>query len=206
MGHKDTILNGVKLPSVTEILGVIRKPYLERWRGALGNRECDAIQKQSTDIGHKFHEAVEKDLQGIAITLEPEVAKMFFVWKEWADKNKLNCLPEHIEKTVISTEHQYAGSPDAIGFINNDPTLILFDWKTSNRVDFCEYAMQLSAYAQAIKETLGIELKDGRIVRVDKPFKVEKITLEDILIEDLPSHFDDFLAAKRLFNRCKKYK
>ena len=44
-------------PSVTTKLGVVRKPFLEQWRGDLGNRECDMRVFEASQRGTRIHHA-----------------------------------------------------------------------------------------------------------------------------------------------------
>ena len=44
-------------PSVTTKLGIIRKPFLEEWRGNLGNRECDLRLFEAGQRGTRIHHA-----------------------------------------------------------------------------------------------------------------------------------------------------
>lgn len=44
-------------PSVTTKLGIIRKPFLENWRGDLGNRECDMRLFEAGARGTRIHHA-----------------------------------------------------------------------------------------------------------------------------------------------------
>ena len=40
-------VDGKLYPSVTTILSIIRKPYLERWRGEIGNDDADFIMEEA---------------------------------------------------------------------------------------------------------------------------------------------------------------
>lgn len=44
-------------PSVTTKLGIIDKPFLARWRGENGNRECDLRIKEAKEKGSNVHDA-----------------------------------------------------------------------------------------------------------------------------------------------------
>jgi CRISPR/Cas system-associated exonuclease Cas4 (RecB family) len=103
------------------------------------------------------------------------------------------------ELKVISRQHKYSGTLDAVGTFNGKP--MLYDWKTSSRI-YPDMDLQLVAYAQAYKEQTGIELKQGMIVHVskDKPhfklttkvFRLGKRPLKKFL--KLRETFDDMMT------------
>lgn len=69
----------------------------------------------------------------------------------------------------------------------------LVDWKTSNSVDKVEYAMQTSAYWQALKEMTGLQPKRIYIVRLDK----HQAKYDVVTVYHRPSCFKAFkLCAK----------
>ena len=54
--YKMNFLDPVEyFPSVTTKLGIVDKPFLARWRGDLGNRECDLRVKESQERGSNIH-------------------------------------------------------------------------------------------------------------------------------------------------------
>lgn len=194
MSHRDKFLiNGVEVPSVTEVLSVIRKPFLENWRGRLGNKECDRIVQESIELGHRFHEAVESYFRGEDIPELPQrEAQMFALFRGWALESKFT--PVELEVHLKSETYGYHGTADVFGTFEGSPAILAGDWKTSSSIS-SDYGLQLSAYAQAFKEETGHEVTEGFIVRVDKkpgakrPIEVERFT-------DLPRYFKTFLAVK----------
>lgn len=69
----------------------------------------------------------------------------------------------------------------------------LVDWKTSNSVDKVEYAMQTSAYWQALNEMTGLKPKRIYIVRLDK----KQSKYDVVTVTHRPSCFKAFkLCAK----------
>ncbi len=189
-------------PSVTGILSCRRKVFLERWRGKLGNEECDRIQKESTDIGSAFHSEIEKYLKGGAAP----ATEMGRKWLEWAEREGFKAV--ELERKVESVKYKYHGTFDAVGHFlraGDAETLYIFDWKTSTKVDEDEYSMQLAAYAQAYWEQTGKSITSGYVVRVDKPTKVKNIKVEARRFDNLPAHFAEFLHVLAVHNRMKRY-
>lgn len=74
--------------------------------------------------------------------------------------------------------------------------LTLVDWKTSNSIDKPDYAMQVSAYWQALYEMTGLRCRQILIVRLDKDrakYEVRKVT-------NRSSAFKGFLSASKMYD------
>ena len=108
-----------------------------------------------------------------------------FIWSEMPLRPEWKfCTGEDGISRVWSHEYMYCGCPDLLG-VRND-TVIIGDFKTSNQ-PYCRYyptkeasknnralftgwnkfnkcAMQLAAYAQACKETLGVNVSCAEII------------------------------------------
>lgn len=191
MHREQIIIGGEVAPSVTQVLGIIDKPFLQKWRGKLGNAECDRIVRESQETGHLVHEAIESYFRGEDIPELPQKeAKMFALLKGWALESRFT--PTELELHVKSEKYGYHGTMDAIGKFD-DGVLLIGDWKTSSSINH-EYGAQLAAYAQAYKEETGTEVTEGFIVRVDKK-EDAKVPLEVKRFTDLPKYFEAFLAC-----------
>lgn len=178
-------LNGAVVPSVTQILGCLRKEQLETWRGKLGNEEADRQMKESGDLGTAVHDLCQQ----VNVSLragEPEripdlledcneaVRLMVEAYAAWAIKNlrEITC----IEKTIGSETYQYAGRVDLMAWMNGDDNPAVIDLKTSAAC-WPEMALQLSGYGAAAVEMGLLPNNNYRrlIVRLDKkePGKME---------------------------------
>ena len=51
--------NGVKLPSVTTVLGHFKKKSLIEWRNRIGNEEADKVMYRASNRGTRFHNMME---------------------------------------------------------------------------------------------------------------------------------------------------
>lgn len=74
--YKITLLNGTGpdvrwMPSVTTKLGVIDKPFLAKWRGDLGNRECDMRLFEASQRGSRIHYAFNVLTTGGTVIYNP---------------------------------------------------------------------------------------------------------------------------------------
>lgn len=196
MPHTPYILNGEAIPSVTEVLNVINKPFLYAWFAKHGFAECERIKKEAGDLGSRVHDAVESYLKGEGYELagrEAEMLQHFLKWKEQTDFR-----PVELELKVVSERHKFHGTFDALGTFGDSTELVMCDWKTSSKIDD-SYALQLAAYAAAYEEQTGIGVTKGLIVRMDKKatskkqFEVKEFT-------NLPRFFEVFLSCLDVWN------
>lgn len=191
MPHKDYIhTDGKALPSVTEILNGQPKPWLEKWKlkwGVLAERKTQA----ANNVGNAFHTRAECYVKGSLFNpLESRrLVGMTNVFLKWVKDTKF--IAKETELHVVSDIYGYHGTFDAVGYLNNKPTPILFDWKTGSSI-YPDMALQLSAYAQAYWEQTGINIKKGIIVHVSKDKPNHKLTVKE------------YTLGVRLFNKFLK--
>ena len=135
----DTEFGIQSFPSVTQVLSIIRKRFLETWRGNLGNDACDMHLEMSAERGTRIHSGFETLLNGGIVLFNPRVKPNFTndaveeYKKQYKDvtilesseevsiclklKQFLNIVKPEIlftEKSVFSTEIRSAGTLDAI--------------------------------------------------------------------------------------------
>ena len=193
--HSETIVDGIKLPSVTQICGIIDKPFLRLWHGKYGNRLCKRKLDVSGLIGDQFHDLVSQIVNGINVNPPTRRLKgMCASFSAWYRENHF--IPEVQEFKVVSNIHRYAGTLDAIGTLNGGEELVLLDWKSSSGI-YPEMGYQLAAYMAAFKEQQGIKINKGWIVQVDKK---PPYLLHTKLWEDLDTKFDCFLGLLKVWN------
>jgi len=180
MPHVDLIVDGIKYPSVTEVLGSRPKPWLDKWRAKWGKR---AEQKTlaATAIGTAFHagaEALSKNENHFA---DGRVFKMLGRFVEWSEAAGFKA--KETELHVVSHTYKYQGTFDATGYLKDRPrTLTLFDWKTSAAI-YPDMGLQLAAYALAYHEQTGREIKRGVIVLVSKSKRSgHKVTVKEFTL------------------------
>lgn len=180
--------DGEKYPGVTSVLNMLPKPFLQFWSAKMvaewcadnagaftqllinGEREA-ALQmaksapRRSTSgaasTGTAVHDYFEQYARGIAPKKAPlEVQPFVAHIKEFHDRYQPEYL--HIEDTVWSDTHRYAGSFDWIAKIGGE--VVMGDTKTTKSGVHSEVAMQLAAYTHADK----IFTQDGETVDVPK--------------------------------------
>jgi hypothetical protein len=120
------------VPSVTQKLGIIDKPFLSRWRGDLGNREADMRVFEAQRRGSRIHQGWETFCKGGTIIFNPqehpnyteeEITKLkqenalfytFFYQDEYLDLLKLAKFMEIVQPKILATEQT------VVSLANND--------------------------------------------------------------------------------------
>lgn len=170
--HPNYIFNGVKYPSVTQILGVINKPFLVPWANKLGKegKTVNEVTQPSMVIGTLTHALIEEHSRWIAAGSRPHEPEKYLrsiydvttPEEEGIAKTALHCFglymdfysefkpePKASELSIISKGMNYAGTIDSLCEIKGKKYLI--DYKTSDKV-YPEYKLQLAAYASLVQE------------------------------------------------------
>jgi hypothetical protein len=75
------------LPSVTTILGLYPKPFLQRWRGDIGNREADMRVEEAAERGSRIHHAWYTYMTGGYVIYHPPKTPLYTP-EELADLKK----------------------------------------------------------------------------------------------------------------------
>lgn len=166
--------SGAKVPGVTSVLNALPKPFLKAWAAKVVAENAVAMAadgtlvpmatrdpsgtvdylkrapgrstQHSADVGTAAHGVFEMLAKGEPIgrlTDEVDVFRRHF--EDFLDVVQPEILRQ--EDTVWSETHGYAGSFDAFGKIEGEPTWI--DYKTTRSGVHAEVALQLSAYAHA---------------------------------------------------------
>jgi hypothetical protein len=195
MPHSDHFIDGVKIPSVTQITGMLGKSFLYGWYGKYGNRLCMKKLKLSGVIGDLYHIEADNIVNGVKH--DPGTRRlrgMCVSFEKWVIENQFK--PEVQEFDVTSKVHRYAGTLDAIGTLGNDKELVILDWKSSAGI-YPEMAYQLAAYAAAYEEQQGIKLNKGWIIQVDKK---PPYSLHTKMWDNLDQKFECFLGLLKVYN------
>jgi genome maintenance exonuclease 1 len=147
--------DGTKLPSVTTVLGAMKKDAIMAWRKRVGEAEANRISKKATGRGTNVHSLCEKYLNNESLgEMMPDAQEMFLSLKPLL--NRINNI-HYQEQALWSTQLGMAGRVDCIGEF--DGQLSVIDFKTSKRVkskvQIEDYFWQTSAYALMYEELIG---------------------------------------------------
>jgi hypothetical protein len=192
-------LDGERLPSVTQILSVIRKPGLETWRGNIGNAEADRIAKDAGDHGTAVHAACEAIANGDTLLPYPpgvvEPAEAYYAWFNANVQEVLAC-----ETRLASVTHRYAGTVDLVVRLMTGDVAVI-DLKTSSVVD-PSFALQIEAYRQALLEQDGIEATRRLVIHMPRktPGKLDVLEFpQDEALHDWRAFLSASIIWHRLF-------
>ncbi|MEM3356873.1 MAG: hypothetical protein QW166_03495 [Candidatus Bathyarchaeia archaeon] len=214
-----------RYPGVTGMLSIINKPALINWakKEALvlvetalqrrlngkqsaritlnkswiedvlkdARKRPDTIKEEAADFGTQTHEIINAIIQGKEPSQIPdEILAPLNAFKDWWQNSGISLIAGEVP--VASIEHGYGGCLDALG-VKGD-SYILIDVKTSSGF-WPEYALQVAAYNQALKETYGIECFKAIILKLGKKLP---ISFEVKTVADLKLSLKAFLSAKAL--------
>ena len=181
----DYILKDKKLPSVTTIIGRFKNATgLIIWSNQLGLKGLNYFDelKKAGDTGTSLHDLAELHIKGEDYELpeDPTVLHCFNQFLEWW--NNLTCEVIWTEKKFISNELNVGGCPDLL--VKKDGKYILVDFKTSKAI-YSDMIIQLSCYAELIRENDGIEIDRAVIVRFPKDnddTEIRKFSKEELAV------------------------
>lgn len=148
--------------SVSQVCGLLEKPYLYKWYGTLGWEQAHKVNSNSKKIGDLIDYEicqyfVDKSIKEVdQAILNDQESKNFYLqsirnFHTFADKyTPCSVLGQQV---VYSKEYKYIGTFDRLVIIEDK--LVLVDWKATNSVSY-EYGMQLEAYYRALTEMVKI--------------------------------------------------
>lgn len=194
------------LPSVTTILGVLRKIGLEMWFKYNTAKFCDEKSEKGKLIGTQIHEAIENYILHNKIEVETTYAeevttalKGFVQFR----KDHPEITLEWAEEMLTSTIHGYNGTMDCKAIRDN--VALVMDWKTGEckKEDapkiYDEYKYQVAAYVKAYNEVHGSDIGTALIVVFAKDevaytlYEMDKQEIEDCFNEA-------FLPCLKIYN------
>lgn len=158
-------IDDVWYPRVTKIVTIKAKPaLLYFYAEAASYKHGLAVTQKSAEEGTMVHEAVENLLLGKEQEVDPLILPAVTAFKKFWEEKNIQVTPDLIERRVISYDHRYAGTVDAIALI--DGKLGVLDIKTSQSV-YRDYNLQTSAYMEALKSQFQ-NLQTRWILRIDQ--------------------------------------
>ena len=156
---------GTWYPRVTKIVGIKAKPALYRYYGdAQSYASAKASTERSAEEGTLVHEAVEALLLGKTPEVDSIILPAVNAFREFALKKNISTEPEFVERRIVHGEHRYAGTIDALAFI--DGKFGVLDIKTSSGI-YRDYNLQTSAYVEALLKDFP-EINTRWILRLDQ--------------------------------------
>ena len=151
-----TLPSGKVVPSVTTVIGAMKRKSIMAWRKRVGEEEANRISRQASSRGTNVHTLCEKYLNNEPIPKDamPDAAVMFRDLKPFL--NRINNI-HYQEQALWSERLEMAGRVDCIAEYEGELSVI--DFKTSKRVksheDIEDYFWQTTAYALMYEEMVG---------------------------------------------------
>jgi hypothetical protein len=205
-------------PSVTEITDtLLPSEWKQYWfANSVADAACEAVppltragllkaatkkrnevSSIATGVGGRIHKAieqylVERSFEGACEGLknEAEVALFSKFTNQLSDRS----IEAHrVEQKLESDELRLNGTPDFIG--NEDGRLVLFDWKTSKKMDKLSYSYQMGGYALLWKHVEHSQLHHAEVLRVGKDGVVGK----PLIIENLEEWAQRFKRLREVY-------
>lgn len=155
-----TTPNGVRLPSVTTVVGAKKKQSIMEWRNRVGEQEANRVSKMATGRGNRVHNIAERYLKNEKIEWRNEMPDSVMMFRSLIPAmQRINNI-HYIEQSLWSERIGMAGRVDLIA--EWDGVLSIIDFKTSKRIkskeDIPEYFAQCTAYAGMYEEHVGVPI------------------------------------------------
>ena len=147
---------GKKYPSVTTVVGILKKQKIMEWRQRVGEETANKVSRVASGRGNNFHLLCEKYLQGnMPTTSTADAMELFYQVRPILDRFIDNIWYQ--EQALWSDKLQLAGRVDLVAEFRGKISII--DFKTSKRMkkkeDIQDYFQQEAAYALMIEERIG---------------------------------------------------
>ena len=199
MSHIDYKVEGIKVPSVTTILGRYKNSTgLIIWSNKLGleGKSYHAELNKAGDIGTALHELAELHIKGDYYELPEDsiVQECFNKFKDWWSEQ--NYEVNFTEKSFCCRKYKYGGTADLV--VNGDT---IIDFKTSKAV-YDDHLVQMSAYRYMIEEQDGIEINKGILARFGK--ETDDFEIREFSKSDLNKGFKYFKVLREAFDLDKQ--
>jgi genome maintenance exonuclease 1 len=158
--------SGKKLPSVTTVVGAMKKKAIMEWRNRVGEVEANRVSKLATGRGNRVHLLAEKYLNNEPIQWSKEMPDAVEMFRTLIKPiHNINNI-QYQEQALWSEKIDMAGRVDLIADWCGVPSVI--DFKTSKKVkgkeDIQDYFAQCTAYALMYEELVGTPIDQLVIV------------------------------------------
>lgn len=190
--------DGTKVPSITTVLGAMKKDAIMQWRKRVGEAEANRISKKATGRGTNVHTLCERYLNNEDMgTMMPDALEMFYSLKPFL--NNINNI-HYQEQALWSKQLGLAGRVDCIAEYNG--VLSIIDFKTSRKIktkaQIEDYFWQTTAYALMYEEMIGLPINNLVII----------MAVEDeqplVFQEKTEDHIEGLVKAIQFYNNQYK--
>lgn len=194
--------NGIKLPSITTVLGHFKKAQIIEWRNRVGEQEANTISNRASVRGTKFHSMMERYLRNEQKLFEgvmPDMRQAFSDVRPTIDK--IDNI-HYIEAPLYSEVLGVAGRTDVIAEFDQVPSII--DFKTSRREKKEEwidnYFEQGTAYSLMYEEMTGFQINQVVII-----ISVDGLDKPQVFIKDRNDYVDSLMTKIEAYKKDYKH-
>ena len=158
--------SGKRLPSVTTVVGAMKKQAIMEWRNRVGEVEANRISKLATGRGNRVHDLAERYLKNEKIEWVREMPDSVEMFRTLIPHlHRINNI-HYIEQSLWSERIGLAGRVDLIA--EWDGVLSVIDFKTSKKIkkkeDIQDYFAQCTAYSSMYEEQVSVPIDQIVIV------------------------------------------
>lgn len=163
-----------ELPSVTEILSILRKIGLEMWYRKNTPEFINAEMAKGKQIGVELHDCIQAHIEEAEVKVETQYSeevmnalKSFMLFK----KEHPVITLKRSEIQMTSNKYGVNGTLDCVG---NDGEEVILDWKSTNAKNdlippiYDEAIYQVSAYVKIYNEVNKAKIKKAYILALAK--------------------------------------
>ncbi len=154
-------------PSVSAILRIREKPYFQRWRQRVGDREADRIVADAQLFGTRLHKTAEQVAWSRDAAVEPGMEPYGDAVRRFLNTHVAEVLGTEME--LVSPSLGYGGTCDLYARMH-DGLYCVVDFKSVGGSLTREHGLQAIAYAMLLREA-GFRVNRRLVVKVkrDKP-------------------------------------
>lgn len=173
--HRSYYHNGTRIPSCTEIVGMLNKPELVGWANYMGFRHIDTKEyvTRRANYGTYCHSLVESYYKGDVILINQtneETLRKIKAMDEQLMKLSIRILANEL----VMEGSEYGGTLDILAYNEVKDCLIILDVKTSKAVRRTHW-IQLMGYAQLLEEIYNLPVKEVGIILLSEPADSPKL-------------------------------
>lgn len=167
------LADGKRVPGVTTITGRFKDSgglIHWSWQCGVDGLDYKKVRDDAASAGTLAHTWIDDEIHGRVSSVGDDsehaakALEALSAFRDWAKQVQLTIVDT--ERPLVSEEHRFGGTYDAIANVNGKLTLL--DWKTSNRI-YPEYVIQLAAYRGLLREH-GQAVDGACLLRVGKEF------------------------------------
>jgi ATP-dependent exoDNAse (exonuclease V) beta subunit len=133
-----------KYPSVTTVLKVIEKPYLEAWRRRVGAGEADRVLRNAQVFGTTVHKIAHAIADAEPVNVSPQLQPFADAIEGFLEQHVDEVI--HAERELVSEKHRFGGTLDLYARMK-DGSHAVIDWKTNKGGLTREHGLQTAGYA-----------------------------------------------------------